>query len=149
HEYLRKHLHGVEADGFALELAKLALTLADEPFGNKWQLTQCDMFLPGILAKHARKAHILLANPPYEAFTPSQRVRYAKEGEVVTANTKATEMLMRTLPHWPPGGVFGVVMPQGVLYDKESKLVRKRLLAEFDLSEISVFADNLFDHGDH
>lgn len=149
HEYLRSHLHGLEADGFAIELAKLALTLTDEPYGNKWQLTKGDMFLPGVLAKHAKKAHILLSNPPYEAFSPAQRARYAKTGEAVTANTKATEMLMRTLPHLPPGGVFGVVMPQRVLHDKESRTVRERLLADFDLSEISVFADNLFEYGDH
>jgi hypothetical protein len=148
HEYLRSHLHGLEADGFALELAKLALTLADEPYGNKWQLTLGDMFMPGVLAKHAKKAHILLANPPYEAFNPAQRARYARAGEAVTANTKATEMLLRTLPHLPPGAVLGVVMPQGVLHDKESKPVRERLLADFDLSEIGVFADNLFEHGD-
>ncbi len=149
HDYLRCHLHGLEADGFAIELAKLALTLADEPHGNSWQLTKRDMFLPGVLAKQTKKAHILLSNPPYQPFTPAQRARYAKEGEPVTANTKATEMLLRTLPHLPTGGVFGVVMPQGVLHDKESKRVRERLLADFDLSEIGVFADNLFEHGDH
>lgn len=149
HEYLRAHLHGLEPDGFARELAKLALTLADEPYGNKWHLTDADMFLPGVLAKQTKKAHILLSNPPYEAFTPAQRTRYAKEGEPVTANTKATEMLLRALPHLPPGGVFGVVMPQGVLHDKESAPIRKRLLSDFELSEIAVFADNLFEHGDH
>ena len=36
-----------------------------------------------------------------------------------------------------------------MLHDKESKPVRERLLADFDLSEISIFADNLFEHGDH
>jgi len=149
HDYLRSHLHGLEADGFALELAKLALTLADEPHGNSWQLTESDMFLPGVLAKRAKKAHILLSNPPYETFTPAQRAWYAKKGEAVSATTKATEMLLRTLPHLPRGGVFGVVVPQGLLHDKESKPVRERLLADFDLSEISVFADNLFEHGDH
>ena len=149
HDYLRSHLHGVEADDFAIELAKLALTLADEPYGNSWQLTKSDMFLPGVLAKNARKSPILLSNPPYEAFTSAQRARYAKEGEAVTANTKATEMLLRTLPHLPPGGVFGVVVPQGFLHDKESKPVREKLLADFDLSEIDIFADNLFEHGDH
>jgi hypothetical protein len=149
HEYLRSHLHGLEADGFAIELAKLALTLADEPYGNKWQLTPADMFLPGVLAKNMRKAHILLSNPPYEAFTLAQRARYARAGEAVTANTKATEMLMRTLPHVPPGGVFGVVLPLGVLHDRESKPVRELLLDKFELSEISIFADNLFEHGNH
>lgn len=149
HDYLRSHLHGLEADGFAIELAKLALTLADEPHGNSWQLTKSDMFLPGVLAKRAKKAHVLLSNPPYEAFTPAQRARYAKKGEAVIANTKATEMLLRTLPYLPPGGVFGVVLPIGVLHDKESKSVRESLLSGFDLSEISTFSDNLFEHGDH
>lgn len=149
HDYLRSHLHGLEADRFAIELARLALTLADEPHGNSWQLTQSDMFLPGVLAKQTKKAHILLANPPYEPFTPAERARYAKAGEAVTAQTKSTEMLLRAIPHLPPGGVFGVVMPQGFLHDKESKPVRERLLADFDLSEIDVFADNLFEHGDH
>src|SRR5260370_36323806 len=107
------------------------------------------MCLPAELAKYRRKAHILLSNPPYQAFTPAQRARYAKEGEAVTATTKATEMLLRTIPFLPPGGVFGVVVPQGLLHDKESKPVRKWLLAEYDLSEISVFADKLFEHGDH
>jgi hypothetical protein len=149
HDYLRSHLHGLEADGFAIELAKLALTLADEPHGNSWQLTKGDMFLPGVLAKQTKKAHVLLANPPYEAFTPAQRSHYAKLGEAVTAKSKATEMLLRALPQLPSGGVFGVVMPQGILHDKESRAVRERLLADFDLSEISVYADSLFEHGDH
>ncbi|MEK7794555.1 MAG: N-6 DNA methylase, partial [Candidatus Hydrogenedentota bacterium] len=149
HDYLCSHLHGLEADPFAIELAKLALTLADEPYGNSWRLTKGDMFMPGVLAKQAKKTHILLSNPPYEAFTTAQRTRYAKEGEAVTANTKATEMLLRTLSHLPLGGVFGVVMPLGALYDKESKPVRERLRADFDLSEILEFADNLFEHSDH
>lgn len=149
HDYLRSHLHGLEADRFAIELAKLALTLADEPHSNSWRLTHADMFLPGMLARHSKEAHILLSNPPYEALTPNQRTRYARAGEPVTANTKATEMLLRTLPHLPPGGAFGVVMPQRVLHDEESRPVREQLLTGFDLSEISVFADNLFEHSDH
>lgn len=149
HDYMRKHVRGVEADGFAIELAKLALTLADEPHGNSWAIQHGDMFAPGVLVKEARKARILFSNPPYEAFDDAQKRRYAMLGEPVTANTKAVEMLKRTLPNLPTGGVFGVVMPVGVLHDKESKTVREQLLRDFDLSEISVFADNLFEHGDH
>lgn len=149
HDYMRKHLRGFEADAFAIELAKLALTLADEPHGNSWAIQSGDMFAPGSLAKEAKKARILLSNPPYEAFTAGDRTKYKKLGEEVTANTKAVEMLRRTLPHLPAGGVFGVVMPVGVLHDKESKAIRAELLKDFDLSEISVFADNLFEHGDH
>lgn len=149
HNYMRTHVRGLEADTFAIELAKLALTLADEPHGNSWAIQHGDMFAPGVLAKEAKKARILLSNPPYEACTDTDRAKYKKLGEAVTANTKAVEMLRRTLPHLPAGGVFGVVMPVGVLHDKESKAVREDLLKGFDLSEISVFADNLFEHGDH
>jgi hypothetical protein len=148
HDYLRSHLHGLEADGFAIELAKLALTLADEPYGNSWQLTQKDMFLPAVLSKQTKKAHLLLSNPPYEAFTQAQRARYASAGEAVTANTKATEMLLRSLPHLPAGGVFGVVVPQGLLYQAEARDLRKFLVNECELSEIALFADNLFEKGD-
>lgn len=149
HDYMRKHVRGVEADAFAIELAKLAMTLADEPHGNSWAIQRGDMFAAGVLAKEAKKARILLANPPYEAFNAEERRRYGKLEEPVTANTKAVEMLKRTLPHLTAGSVFGVVMPVGVLHDKESKTVREDLLRDFDLSEISVFADNLFEHGDH
>ncbi|MCH7704255.1 MAG: SAM-dependent DNA methyltransferase, partial [Planctomycetes bacterium] len=149
HDYLRSHLHGLESDSFALEVAKLALTLADEPHGNKWALTQADMFEPGVLAGHAKKAHILLANPPFERFTEEQRESYKKRGEAITSQTKAVEMLKRTLPTLPPGGVFGIVVPQGVLHNKESQPVREFLLKECELTEIDEFADNLFENSDH
>jgi hypothetical protein len=149
HEYLRSHLHGLEADSFALELARLALTLADEPHGNKWALTQRDMFEPDVLASHAKKARVLLANPPYERFTDAQRGYYERRGAAITCQTKAAEMLTRALPALPEGSVFGAVAPQGVLHDKESRSVREYLLNECELVEIDVFADNLFEHSDH
>jgi hypothetical protein len=149
HQYLRSHLHGLETDSFAIELAKLALTLADEPHGNKWALTAGDMFEQDVLAAHANKTRILLANPPYERFTDAQREHYKKRGVPITAETKAVEMLRRALPALPPGSVFGVVAPLGVLHDKESLPVREFLNSECELTEIGVFADNLFEHGDH
>jgi len=149
HRYLRTHLHGLESDAFALELAKLALTLADEPHGNRWSLTPGDMFEPDVLARHAQKARILLANPPYERFTEEQRRDYKRQGAEITSQTKAVEMLKRALPALSPGSVFGVVTPQGSLHDSESQLIREFLLTECELAEIDVFADNLFEHSDH
>jgi hypothetical protein len=151
HQYLRSHLHGLEADPFALELAKLALTLADESHDNSWAsaLMQGDMFEPNVLAIHAKKTRILLANPPYERFSDAQRRGYGRRGAEITSQTKAVEMLKRTLPALAPGSVFGVVVPQGVLHDKESHPVRQFLLNECELTEIDLFADNLFEHSDH
>jgi hypothetical protein len=149
HRYLRDRLRGIEVDSFARELAKLSLTIADVPFGNSWRIDDKDMFAPGVLRRAARECTVLLANPPYEPFTPADKARYRKLGEPVTAITKAVEMLQRTLPHLPPGGVFGVVVPQGVLHDKESASVREFLLKHCELTEISLFADNLFEEADH
>ena len=44
--YLRRRLHGMERDAFALEIARLSLTLADVPNPNGWALTEASMF-PG------------------------------------------------------------------------------------------------------
>ncbi|MCY2952979.1 MAG: N-6 DNA methylase [Planctomycetota bacterium] len=149
HRYLRDHLYGVEIDPFARELGKLSLTLADVPYGNHWRIEQQDMFDPGVLAKAASACTLLLANPPYEPFSSESRRDYERRGERVTAITKVVEMLKRSLFKLPPGGVFGVVVPQGVLYDRESEPVREFLLRECELTEIDVFADNLFEQADH
>src|SRR5205823_5356167 len=38
HRYLRERLHGCDYDTFALEIARLSLTLADVPNPNGWDL---------------------------------------------------------------------------------------------------------------
>lgn len=151
HQYLRDHLHGIEIDPFARELAKLSLTVADVPYGNKWRVDkgEGDMFAPGVLAKAASECTVLLANPPYETFSSTQRDAYKRAGAPVTALTKAVEMLKRSLPALPQGAVFGVVVPQGVLHDRESKPVREFLDRECELTEIALFADKLFKVGEH
>lgn len=149
HQYLRAHLQGIEVEPFARELAKLSLALADVPYGNSWQIDKVDMFEPEVLSRATKRSMILLANPPYESFTPDQRNHFAGTEEPVTAKTKAVEMLKRTLPYLREGAVFGVVVPQGTLHNYEAQSVRKLLLEDFELSEISVFADNLFEEADH
>lgn len=149
HAFLRDRMVGLDDYAFARELAKLNLTIADAEHKNSWTIKDGDMFAPGVLRRAATNAHILLSNPPYESFVKVGAKRYLNTDEPVTAETQGVEMLKRTLPNLPTGGVFGVVMPVGVLHDRESKPVREELLRDFDLSEISVFADNLFEHGDH
>jgi len=148
HRYLREHLHGVESDRFALEVARLSLTLADVPHGNTWDLQQADMFLGRALEDGAGKCGVLLANPPYERFTPGERAAYEGKGAKPQANTKACEMLRRTIPHLTKGSCFGVVVPLRLLHSKEGIAVRRELLADFELSETSVFGDQLFEKSD-
>lgn len=144
HKYLRQHLHGLEYDPFAIEIAKLSLTLADIPHGNSWDLRQGNMFEDSVLAREARRAMILLANPPYEKLTASERSKYGAK-----AGTKATEVMRRTLEHLPVGACFGVVLPAGFLHGLEAKQLRADLLSKFEVAEIAVFEDKLFEHGEH
>jgi hypothetical protein len=149
HEYLKKHLHGIELDPFAIEVARLSLTLADIPCGNTWDLRQGDMFLGSALEDGAARCGVFLANPPFERFSESERAAYKKAGITLGSNTKACEMLRRTIPHLTKGACFGVVVPQGVLHSKEGTSLRRTILADFELSEIDVFGDKLFEKGEH
>ena len=149
HDYLKKHLHGVEYDPFALEVARLSLTLADIPHGNKWNLKLGDMFLGTTLEVGARKCGVLLANPPYEKFTRKERAMYARANVKIVAITKACEMLRRTIPHLAKGACFGVVVPQGLLHSKEGTSLRREILSGFELREIDIFEDKLFEKGEH
>ena len=147
-DYLRKNLHGVDLDGFALELALLSLTLADIPNPNGWDLQPRDMFEAGLLEREASHAGVLLANPPFERFSPEEKSRYASQGIGLNCLSKPVEMLQRTLPHLRPGAVFGVVVPQGFLHSKEATRVRQLLAERFEIAEVSLFPDKMFTFSD-
>ena len=149
HNYLRRHLHGIEYDTFAWEVARLRLTLADVPHGNSWDLANADMLVGSKLESEAKRCGVLLANPPYERFTKDERAKYAEARVKLGANTKVCEMLRRTIPHLAKGACFGVVVPLGFLHNKEGRELRRTLLSDFEFSEVSVFADNLFEKSDH
>lgn len=147
-DYLRAHLHGVELDPFAIEIARLSLTLADIPNSNGWDLTCGNMFADHILAKKARQATILLGNPPFENFSKTDREDIERKEGRETLINKTAEVLTQTLPVLPVGGVFGFVVPQGILYGKNSDTLRHMLCEEFELKEICLFADKVFSFSD-
>lgn len=149
HRYLRDRLRGIEVDAFATEIAKLSLTLADVPHGNTWRIDTGDMFKPGVLREAANWATIVLSNPPYEDFKKTHANRWLQSDEPVTAQTKAVEMLKRVVPNLSPGAVFGFVLPQGTLYDREARRLREELLTSCEIAEISLFEDKLFSVADH
>lgn len=147
HDFLKSHIHGLEIDDFAGEIARLSLTLADIPNPNGWDLRGEDMYASRVLQEKAAKCAILLSNPPYEAFTIAERDKYQKLGFSVT-KPKAIEMMERTLAWLPDGAVFGLVLPQNVLHGKEAKATREVILRNFDLREICLFADKVFEEGE-
>jgi hypothetical protein len=141
--YLRSRLHGVDIDSFALELARLSLTLTDIPNPNGWDLTAQSMFTDDYLAKQAKRNTILLANVPFENFSPSEQqtldLRFLN---------KSAEVLWRTLRHLPEGAVFGVVVPQTILHNKDARELRMYLARDCELKEMSLFPDKVFAFSD-
>ena len=142
--YLRRRLHGTDVDAFALDLARLSLTLTDIPNPNGWDLQARDMFIGQTLSEQASSNTILLANPPFDNFTPEEQSLYLQKKPDLRFLNKAAEMLWRTVPQLPEGAVFGVVLPQAFLHSKNSQDIREFLLRHCELKEISLFPDRMF-----
>jgi len=137
--YLRQRLHGIEIDSFAYEVAKLSLTLADVPNDNGWMLDNCDMFIEGRLKTAVSKATIVLANPPYEKFEEPR-----PEGAMHRQSDETFRQIVESLPM---NGVFGVVLPLGILHSTQASEIRRKLRDDFEISEITLFADKVFKYG--
>lgn len=146
--YLRQRIHGCEVDGFALEIARLSLSLTDIPNPNGWDLHLGDMFVGDTLESMASKATILLANPPFENFKAEEKDWYTKRDVTLSYVNKTAEMLSRVLPALPHGAVVGLIVPQGFLHSKNSASVRKLLTTDFELQEICLFPDKVFTFGE-
>lgn len=147
HDYLKSHIHGVEIDDFAREIARLSLTLADIPNPNGWDLQEGDMYASDVLKREATKCRILLSNPPYGKFDDDEKKSCAKASFPVN-RPKAIELMNRTLAHLPERAVFALVLPQGVLHGTEARASRELLLRDFEIREICLFADKVFEEGE-
>ncbi len=146
--YLRSRVHGCEVDPFALEIARLSLTLADIPNRDDWDLDSGDMFETDILERQSECATILLANPPFGNFTNEEQEKYRSAGWECQYLNKAAETLRRTLPHLPTNACFGVVVPQGFLHSRNAAELRRDILSEFEVDEILLFPDKVFEFSD-
>lgn len=138
--YLRKRLRGIEVDSFAYEVAKLSLTLADVPNDNGWMLENANMFSGEALRTAISKASIVLANPPFEKFGDSR-----PDGAMHKRSDETFRQIVEALPLH---GIFGIVMPQGILHSTQGKALRRKLLDEYEISEITLFADKIFNYGE-
>lgn len=147
-QYLRHHLHGIEVDPFALEIARLSLTLADIPNPNGWDLVCRDMFAEDALEEGAKQSTIFLTNPPFEDFVESERRKYARQGINLRYLNKTAETLGRALPNLPTSAVIGLVVPQSILYSKSVAELRAILAKHFELSEVCLFPDKVFKFSD-
>ncbi|HZP06469.1 MAG TPA: N-6 DNA methylase [Terracidiphilus sp.] len=146
--YLRSRLHGSDIDSFALELARLSLTLTDIPNPDGWDLKAGDMFIGESLGEQAKASTILLANPPFDNFSPKEKASYQRKNTELTFVNKSVEMLWRTLPKLRGRAVFGLVLPQSFLQNSNAKEARKELLSTFEVREVCLFPDRVFSFSD-
>lgn len=144
HAYLQGHLKGSDVDDFALEIARLALTLTDIPNPDGWRLQCEDLFANGTLAENVQKASIVLANPPYEKFSS------VRDAEDETAEwsfaTMAQEVTSAAVENLRPNGVLGLVLPAHFLHEAGSREVRRKLLKNFEILEVGLLPDNIFSY---
>jgi hypothetical protein len=146
-DYLRERLHGIDLDAFALEIARLSLTLADIPNSDGWDLRREDMFLDPFLSEQANRATVLLANPPFGRFNEQEKIAFRqKEGKL--CDEKATELLRRLLQNIQPGSVFGFIVPQSLLHGKHAASLRRLLMQDFEILEVLLFPDKVFTFSD-
>lgn len=143
HKYFVKHLAGIEFDPFGTEISTLALTLADFPNPNGWQIRTADVFSAGEMSNELRRAGVVLCNPPFEKFTDTERVVYEPR-----AVQKPAELLNRVLDDLHPGGVLGFVLPLVAVDGRGYAQVRERLAQRFASLEFTALPDKVFDEAD-
>ena len=143
-QYLRERICGYDVDDFAVEIARLSLTLTDIPNPNGWSVRASDLFESELIENTSRRSTILLSNTPFENFTNAQRLFYEKRFRKPLFVNRTAEILYRALSTMPIGGVFGIVVPRSLLHKENSAPVRKLILENFELQEICLFPDKVF-----
>jgi hypothetical protein len=147
-QFLRKHIGGCDRDAFALEIARLSLTLADIPNPNGWRLDPVtDMFSGDYLDRNIAESSIVLVNPPFENAPVTSQERASGDLRF-HRNGQAAELLRRVLRSSQPGTIFGVVVPQTILEGNWFTALRRDLLEQCEIREITVFPDKVFQFAD-
>jgi len=146
--FLRSHVGGCDRDAFSLEIARLSLTLADIPNPNGWRLDAVkDMFVGDYLDQNIAASSVILVNPPFENATVTDQER-ANGDMRFHRNGQAAELLRRVLRSSQPGTAFGIVVPQTILEGNWFTALRRDLLEQCDINEVTVFSDKVFQFAD-
>lgn len=143
HDYFVKRLAGVEFDPFGVEISTLALTLADFPNPNGWNIKQADVFAPDAMKSFLGRAGVVLCNPPFEAFSEKDRARYG-----ATEIKKPAELLKRVLADLHKRGVLGFVLPYNAVDGQSYASTRKLLAERFASLEFTVLPERAFDEAE-
>ena len=142
HDYFVDMLSGIEIDDFAREVAKLSLMLADYPNPDGWRLHSGDALKSPLFEKELESANIVLCNPPFEAFTESEREHYSD----LRSHLKPAEILHRVLRK--PPKLLGFVLPRVFLQGHGYRPLRSQLAKTYESIELLALPDRVFQHSD-
>ncbi|MDO8684107.1 MAG: N-6 DNA methylase [Armatimonadota bacterium] len=136
HDYLAKHLRGMDADPVAREIAALSLVLHSLPSGNSWDVMLGD-FLTSEPAKQAPT--IIVGNPPFggdedeeTGTTRSDNLRGLRRRK----KDRAVPFLRKSLDVLSDGGLLAMVLPESFLSSPKSREGRCALLKGTDIFEL-------------
>jgi SAM-dependent methyltransferase len=141
HRYFVQHLAGIETDPFAVEISRLALTLADFPNPNGWNIKQGDVFEDSVSTSYLERAGVVLCNPPYSDFDSKDRAQYNAQHV-----QRPAAILNHVLNHLHPQGVLGFVLPRNFVDGKGGyAAVRERIAKRFASIEVTLLPDRAFE----
>ena len=143
HDFLIGHISGDEVDPFACEVATLSLILADYPNHNGWHVEEADLFADGALARRIGANNVIVCNPPFEAFDPADKDRYAVASET---HSKAIAALSAAIDAKPLA--LGFVLPRSFILERQFAEQRRRIESLYGCVEILKLPDGIFGASD-
>ena len=133
HAYLVERVHGMDLDQFAAQVAGLSLFFMDLPAGDTWNIKAAD-FTSSRLPNLPRPPTILVGNPPFKESRSLEGARHQQ----------ATLFLSKYLDLLEPEGLLGVILPETFLENSSCRDVRRRLLKECEILELSHLPEGIF-----
>lgn len=134
HTYLRSRIIGFDTDSFAREVASLSLLLADLQNRNGWKIREGDVTELDVRSAGGRRPSIIVTNPPFKEIKAGTGPR----------RELSAEILQRLVGLLAADGLLGIVVPQSLLVSRTGRDMRRTLLNEGDLLEISTLPGGVF-----
>lgn len=131
-------LTGMELDGFAIEIARLSLMLADYPHPGGWGLYQGDVFSDARVTNLMRNSAAVLCNPPFGKWGLEERQARSTDGEY----DKAAAILKMVLAN--PPLLLGFVLPHGFRNGKAYRDARRTMAQTYSTIEVTELPDSVF-----
>lgn len=144
HAFLVKRLRGADVDPFACEVASLSLVLADYPSSNGWDIRTTDLFSKDALASQLEPGMVVVCNPPFERFAPTERKRYPDASSLSVH--KPIQVMSTVLSSKPAALAF--VMPHAVIADSQYGQLRQQIERQFGQVELVSLPDRVFVQAD-